>query len=377
MAASLSLCSKSKRFSSNSNMKLNELLQRLRAARHPEDVFDPGNFLAGDIGLKEVYRDFAKIVHPDLVKTKAGKKEAEEGFKLLRDFYAMAEIKMREGHWGDRTWMKAVVLKTKKDSYTLTRRLPGGDISNVYVGANVDPFVLKICRSPANNDLLDNEREILTHLWTNPLTSKLRAMTHIVKFNDSFELAVGPVRKRVNVCYLANAYHSLAEVKAAYPDGIDMRDSAWMFNRILGAVLIAQQAGVRHNAILPEHVLIHVGKHNAKLCGWSYAAKGVPAPVTAIVSRYRDFYPMETLSKRPTTTASDLYMAAKTIMHITNPDTIPRNIAGLLKTCFLAQRNRPQDSWGLFKEFGVELEAAFGPKVFRPFVMPTASIAVL
>ena len=353
-------------------MKLSELIARLKAAQQPEDVFDGTT----EDAIKMSYREQAKLTHPDGHKSKKGKQEAEEAFKLLNEWHTAAAAKFRAGHWGDRTWMKPVEMKTKKHTYRLTRRLPGGDISNVYVGQDGDTFAVKVCRNPANNDLLDNEREILSYLWQDARTKGLKAMAHIVKFHESMELAAGPMRKRVNVCYLANGYHTLAEVATAFPGGIDLRDAAWMFNRLLGGILIAQQAGVVHNAILPEHVLVHVGKHNVRLCGWSYATKG-KVPVTAYVARRASWYPPEVLAKKPTTTATDLFMAAKTVLSIIDPATMPRNISGVFKMCLLAQRNRPQDAWALFEEFGVELERAFGPKVFRPFLVPVAPIAMV
>ena len=50
---------------------------------------------------------------------------------------------------------------------------------------------------------------------------------------------------------------------------------------------------------------------------------------------------------------------------------------GFVKTnIFHSQRNRPQEAWELFKDFGKELEAAFGPKKFRDFVVPKPSMAI-
>ena len=352
---------------SNNHMTLNDLLNKLKAAKHPEDIF-------GD-DLDETYRELAKVVHPDRHKTKAAKAQAEDGFKELGRWHAMAKEKVKHGHWGDRTWMSPITLATKKHIYTLTRHLPGGDIANVYAGTEkrtrVDDLsvAVKVCRNPVNNDLLNNEHEILSYLWNEAKTKDLKAMAHIVKFHESMELTVGPVRKRVNVCHLAAGYYTLAEVKAAYPNGIDLRDAAWMFNRLLGALLVIQQAGVVHNACLPDHILIHPEKHNAMLCGWSYATRG-SVPAKAIVLRRMGLYASELLDKKPTTTATDLFMAAKSLLWVIDPGTIPRNVAGLFKSCLLTQRARAQDPWALFKEFGAELEKAFGPKKFREFKMP-------
>lgn len=352
-------------------MTLTQALTQFRAATAPEDVFDGVSTLAD---LKAQFRDLAKIVHPD---GKAGTalKQAEEAFKLLEARRNEAEDKIKRGTYGDRSVIAPVILRTKKQLYTLTRKLPPGDVANTYAGMHehvADPkqtFAFKVCRSPANNDLLDNEREILNYLWNEAKTKQLEAMSHMVKYTDSFEMMVGPVRKRVNVCELAEGYFNLVEVAAAYPEGLDIRDSAWILNRMLGGILIAQQAGVVHNAVLPEHVLMHPDKHNVKLCGWSYATKG-HEKVKAIVVRRMSLYPAEVIDKKATSTATDLYMAVKTILTITRKSTVPRNIMGLFNTCLLARNSRPQDAWEFFKEFGAELVNSFGPKKFRKFTMP-------
>ena len=60
---------------------------------------------------------------------------------------------------------------------------------------------------------------------------------------------------------------SLAQVHAAYPRGLDPRDAAWMWRRLLVALGTVHAAGVVHGAVLPDHVLIHPDLHDT-LIGW-------------------------------------------------------------------------------------------------------------
>jgi hypothetical protein len=343
-------------------VSFDELISRLKVAQAPEDAFD-GVVSAED--LRARFREWAALLHPDKHRATATAARADEGFKLLNTWHKKALAKMKDGHYGDRSWIEPVTLKTKKEDYIITRRVAEGDVTNAYQAGK---YALKICRNPANNDLLINEAEILRYLWEEAATKDLKAMTHIVKYHDSFELASAGARKQVNICQFAEGYYTLAQVRSAYANGIDMRDSAWMFNRVLGALVVTQQAGVVHNAILPEHVLIHPAEHNARLCGWSAATRG-KAPVKVMVGRRLEFYPPEVAARRPTTPATDLYMLAKTILFVTNPATLPRNLAGFLRACLLAQRLRPQDPWAVFQEFFEELKAAFGERKFRRFAM--------
>jgi serine/threonine protein kinase len=347
-------------------MTLNEAHSLLAKATQPEDVFPEG----GNGARKKRYFELAKLVHPDLHKSKASKVKADEAFKLLNEWNLRAQSKPMN-RWGDRTWMVPVTLAAKKEVYTLNAHLAAGDLSNVYSGTNSkgEACAIKVCRNPGNNDLLDNERAILDYLWNDAPTKDLKAMAHIVKPVDSFELASAKARKRVVVTQLAKGYYNLASVKQAYHKGLDCRDAAWMFNRVLGALLICQQAGVVHGAVVPEHILIHPDKHNAKLIGWAYAVRG-HAPLSAILSARKDFYPPEVFKKGRTGTHTDIYLLAKTMLWLIDPLTLPRNIAGLYKSCLLSAAHRPQNAWDLFKEFGNEMEAAFGPKKFREFKMP-------
>ena len=341
----------------------------LKAATAPEDVF--GGVAAPD-ALKRRYHDLAKMVHPDGKKDKA-LAEATEAFQRLGAWHVAAKTKMANGTYGDRLVMSPVTLKIKKTVYTITRKIPDGDVANVFTGTSgADKLCFKICRnSLINNDLLVNERDILNYLWNEAKTAKLKAMAHIVKFRDSFETGTLS-HSRTNVCQLAEGYYNLAEVASAYPKGLDLRDAAWMFNRVLGALLICQQAGVVHNAILPEHILIHPDKHNAKLCGWSYATRG-RVKAKAIVPSRRSLYAPELLDGKLTTTATDLHMLAATIWTIIDAATVPRNIMGFFKQFALSQKLRPQGAWEVFEELSKELEKAFGPKKFRVFKMPTTA----
>jgi hypothetical protein len=59
-------------------------------------------------------------------------------------------------------------------------------------------------------------------------------------------------RRHANLIGRLTGFHSLAEVRAAFPAGIDPQDAAWMWRRLLVAVGAAHRAGVIHGAVLPE-----------------------------------------------------------------------------------------------------------------------------
>jgi len=202
-------------------------------------------------------------------------------------------------------------------------------------------------------------------------------MAHIPELLDSFELRDAKVKKRVNVLAAVDGGFTLAQIHDAYPAGIDLRDAAWMWNRLLGALLAAHQSNIVHGAVLPEHFLVFPKTHNGILLDWSYAVKpGVF--IRAISPGRREFYPPEVFAKKPAQFGTDLYMAAMCLLHLiggktafrTFPGTIHASVRGLLRSCWLGQAHRPQDVWQLFEDFGGLLKALYGPKKFRHFAMP-------
>lgn len=82
----------------------------------------------------------------------------------------------------------------------------------------------------------------------------------------------GQVDGRAWVAYRIPAgLHSLREVRAAYPRGLDGRDWAWMVRRILMAVAAADGA---HADVGLDTVLIQPEQHGVMLTGWGGA--GIP-----------------------------------------------------------------------------------------------------
>ena len=244
-----------------------------------------------------------------------------------------------------------------KRRFPLGKKLFEGDLADLY--ASEDNVIVKIARDPRDNDLLENEARVLSHLY--PARQKDEKFYHYLpKVIDT-----GMVdRRHVTVFPYFDGFVSLAEIIAAYPSGVDFRDMTWMYKRLLAGLGFAREMGVIHGAILPPHVLVHPTGHDAKIIDWSYAlvfedilakapppdpkAAKAPAPkglgvwdlvrqnlyadedpvgdpvipngapldpnrlyVRAISVDYSKFYAPEILRKETPSPASDIYMAAK------------------------------------------------------------------
>jgi hypothetical protein len=316
--------------------------------------------------IKVDYRVLARITHSDGYTNPRTKDEAEAAFKNLQRWHKAALDKWKAGTYGDRSAMTEVTVKTRKQVYTLRQRLTPGDLCNVYAGTDEAgaELIFKVCRTPKNNDLVRNEAEKLKDLRSR--FSSLKALVHIPVVVDTFEL---PGPKQCVVLQRLKGFYSLQQVADAH-GALDLRDAAWMFNRLLAALLVAHQGGYVHGALTLGHFMICPSgeqEHNGVLLDWSYCVN-VGQPLRAIVPQYRHFYPAEVFEKKPSTTGVDLFMASKCLKALV-PD-LPRNVAGLMNACQLGVRRRTSDVYELYREFNEALKMLYGPRKFRKFAMP-------
>ena len=170
-----------------------------------------------------------------------------------------------------------------------------GDIANLYP---VRHGLLKMARDPADNDLMRREATALTRLQDVVDPAWLAYFPPLVATGQRDDARSG-IRRHVNLIGALSGFRSLAEVRAAFPAGVDPRDAAWMWRRLLVAIGAAHRAGVIHGAVLPEHVLIHPAEHGLVLVDWCYSVSGPAGRVRAIVQRYQRWYPPEVLAGDP------------------------------------------------------------------------------
>jgi len=362
---------------------LNQAFRILNKALCPEDVFGT---LDGDLPatLKAEYREWAKLTHSDRYTGTADKKKAQDAFVLLQKWHKTAEQKIKDGKYGDRNAIIEVNVKTKTNVYTINERIASGDLCEIYGGTDQakDRIVLKVTRTPVNNDLVANESAQLRDLWDNPKRAKLKVMQHIPRLLDAFELKQDKITKRVNVFRRLDGYFTMRDVLDEYPEGLDPRDAAWMWNRQLSSLVITHQAGIVHGAVLPRNFMLCPSDplaHDGILIDWTCSAK-TGGKIKAICPEERQSYPPEVFAKKPANPATDIYMSAICMIRLLGgkitssgadiPATVPRLIRGLLRSCLLSVAHRPKDVFEVFRDFEQILKQLYGPRKFRPFSMP-------
>lgn len=216
--------------------------------------------------------------------------------------------------------------------------------------------VAKTSRSPVTNELIDQEFENLFIL----AEAKSAFIPTPIDFVDD--------KLSTSIISYHEGFHSLVEVKQAYPDGLDPRDAAWMWRRLLAAICDAHSREFAHCAIMPEHVLIHPEDHGLVLVDWCYAVEEGERCYER-VGRRVEFYPDEILDRMQVSTATDLYMATKTMMWLIG-DAAPAPIRSFASACLNKRMSgRPQDPSEVLAEFDELLQRLYGKRKFRPFTL--------
>ncbi|MFG2086366.1 MULTISPECIES: molecular chaperone DnaJ [unclassified Spirillospora] len=337
---------------------LDDALARLDRARVPADLF------GGDAAeAARRYRRLARLVHPDATGGRT------------RDAFIRLNALWRGYNRDD-----ATLITTRRHAYRLAGAQIGGDLAELY-GARPDgggrAVLLKMPRDPRDGDLLEREAVALRRL---PRDGDGRFLPYVPRLVESFrhrDASTGAER-RVNVVAALDGFHTLTAVGKAFPGGVDPRDAAWMWRRLLVGLGFAHRAGVLHGAVLPDHVMIHPERHGLVLVDWCYsvpgrdAATGPAGRVPAMVDRHADLYPPEVPGRRPASPATDIFMATRCMTGLMGGKA-PKAMRAFARGCLLpAQNRRPSDAWRLLAELDELLDGLYGPRRFRPFHLPLA-----
>jgi serine/threonine protein kinase len=319
--------------------------------------------------VKRKYRRLLIAVHPDQNPGDPKAAPALERVNQLWEAYSHSKP------------VAKVTITTRKRTYTLGAVKHKGDLSNLYAATAPGPgdVLVKMPRNPRSNDLMEAEGKALKRIADDGDDKYAPYVPQLVETFKHRDTATG-VDRRVNVFPDdLKGFVSLAEVAKAYPDGLQPKDAAWMWRRLLVAAGYAHSAGVVHGAIVPDHVLIHPDVHGLVLVDWCYSVlmeKATPtahlspfapkaATLTALVPQYRDLYP-PAVGHFPASPATDIYMLTKTMLRLIGK-RIPSPMYSFAVGC---TDITPPDAWSLLAEYDDLLERLYGPRTFRPFHMP-------
>ncbi|HEV7707126.1 MAG TPA: serine/threonine protein kinase [Asanoa sp.] len=289
------------------------------------------------------YLRLAAVLHPDRV-APAAKAAATEAFITLTN------------RWRARGTVAF-------GRYRVGAVAHAGDLANLYALGR--GLFLKQPRRPANNDLMDREAHALSRIAA---AGDPRYLPYVPRLVDAFrhrDPGTGEER-RVNVLGSVPQLRSVADLIRTRPDGLDPRDAAWIWRRLLVALGLAHRAGVVHGAVLPEHILVETADHGVVLVDWCYAVVDRLDHVPAVVPGYADWYPPEVHKRQPPGPGTDIAMAARSMTALMG-SYAPAALLAFAKGCAQpSPRHRPDDAWRLLAELDDLLERLYGARKFRP-----------
>ncbi|ANN17547.1 adenylate cyclase [Amycolatopsis orientalis] len=302
---------------------------------------------AASLFARHGYRDLAAAVHPD---RNPGDARARQAAATLNRFY------------GDWKRARRQTVTTATSAYTLTGAHAVGSVATTY--RTTGPHLVKLVRSPALNPLIHAEWTALRaldafterHRWLRPYYPRLLDTSGPVVRGDRAFSVLEP---------LIDGFTTLAEIRTAFPDGLDGRDYAWMHRRLLRAVAGSHRAGVVHGHLTADNVLVHPERHGIVLIGWSFAVEdGVPP----LASDGAVDYPPEVHKGLPMTAATDVHMLHRLMLSLLAPgETRQREFA---TWCTQDAPGQRPDAVELLDEYDHLLADLYGPRTFRPFTIP-------
>lgn len=351
-------------------------------AECPEDVFG----LSPDIGsIKKVYRQLARILHPDHYENNPGHKEiADKAMKKLNILYGEAEKKLENNVYGDckkvadaDSAQSDFIIKTRKAEYHIHSVIAQGDLSTVYGGyfdenGKNNEVAVKLIDNPDDNDLAQNEIRALKIFQPKEFDQKKHLPALLDQFKTS-EGQIGSVFQRIDGC----DFHSIRE-NAKYKNGVPQKHMVWMLNRLLSVLGYSHSKGVIHGNIEPAHLMVRPKDHNLWLIDWSYAALNPASSGDGFKVFTENFSAPEVKQKKPPIPASDLYSAGKCMIYILGGDVttnkMPAEVDIRLQRFILffvreSPLQRAQDAWEMHSQLIKLIEELWGPRKFLEFEM--------
>lgn len=309
-----------------------------------------------------VYRELAKLLHPDINKFE----EATEFFQILQGKYAEAQDLIESNLYPNDVDFEITVGENK---YSFFRTFKRGDISTLYLG--YDQFGGKVLAKfplcPDYNCLIQSERSAIDKIHR--ARAKLLEVEpncpdfvpRLLNMSDNIGDGLS-----INIFNYYGGYYTLTEI-VARAGLLDSRHIAWIWNKILLALSVAESCNVIHGAITPENILINPVTHDVLLVGWSFSVN-LGQVILAQSPLFAGFYPKEWNTKPSFST--DIYMGAACIESVCQKKSLDKRMYNHLSSCLISGTAfRRDNALEVYGQFNSILKEVFGERKFVELVI--------
>jgi hypothetical protein len=266
----------------------------------------------------------------------------------------------------------------------IDRHIGTGDKSDVFLARTDDEtperLVLKRLRETVDGDLHDHEIDVLNRLAKSVVRGSVYFSQYIpqivISQNSKTEKPVIAFRER------GTFHFTVADVMREYPEGVDFKTTVWIWKRMLMILDWIHANKLVHGAILPDHILLDVPNHNARLLDWGYA-ESFGGSLRAISEACRGFYPAEVLSGSPLDPRADIAMMTRCVIALLggNPakNILPSSVPDAFRAWMLEEagydslRTVCNDAYVLHERVSATAKQVFGRPTFHALSMPRQS----
>lgn len=249
----------------------------IMAATHPRDVFgSPAKNLPLPEQQQALLRRFSElqqVTNPDQYTRIVDASAAADAQLVLNELYEQAKAALKGG--------AAIMDFTVNDRlYHLGERIAIGEHSMLHRAIATqngisDEVVVKIAQHEAGSTVLRQEAAYLRQFHHahqhNPIVRVQRTLPKLI---DSFAVE----DRQLTVLPFLHGHKNLKEIMEHFPAGLPVGHAAWIARRVLALPITASLAGLRHNRITPEHVLVHPVTHEPMYLGWGHATPSLDTP---------------------------------------------------------------------------------------------------
>ena len=344
-------------------MNVKEIYEELLKAKRPIDFFGD---VQTETELKKIFKQYAKCVHPDIVKEDE-KYIASEAFMLLNNLCNLGIKELEDGIYSITNpvemynHMDAMFeITVGGNSFKFYEYVYEGEVADVYKGASSDDIVyLKVAADPQDNELIDTEFEILSTLRHQSFPYVERE----ILVNDSKAILTREIKGI-----------TMPELMEQYKNGVPAEHVMWMLERLLSAVGYLHSNFVVHGNIKPENIVINKENHNVSLLGFSFAIPNAKSSN----ARYRilnEYYSAPEVSKDSIVMpSSDIYSIGKVAIELLGgsvktggmPIAVDSRVREFIRSMVCQHSyDRSNDAWKLWSELIELRNAVYGTERFK------------